>query len=134
MSQPDPAPYDPVKAMAALIVAIRDAGDDDDALTDVLLDAFTERTRALLRRLVPQRMADDLSDEGAHEIDFLAEQLTTYLTADEAARADMAAFHDGDGLDMIRTAIVTTEAEQIANAPTAEELRRMTEEGPTRDA
>lgn len=124
-------PYNPVKAMAALIAALRETDlDDGGAVTDVLLDAFTERTRALLRKLVPERMADDLADEGAHEIDFLAEQLTTYLTADETSRAEMAAFHEDCGLDMIRTAALTVEANMAANDPTPEDLRRAFDAAP----
>ena len=73
-----------------------------------LNESGPDRLGMLLRALVPAAMAEDFDAHvSATEEDakWLAEQLTTYLTADETEKADMLAFHEGGGIEQIKDSI-----------------------------
>lgn len=54
--------------------------------------------------LLPYRMAEDLAE---HDDDpaFQEDMVRQYLEADEVSQAEMAAFHDSNGIAMIESAI-----------------------------
>lgn len=59
-----------------------------------------DRLSAVLRALLPARMAEDIdaaNRDGEFDAASVAEMLTKYLTADEETREDIASFHESDG-------------------------------------
>ena len=67
---------------------------------------MAESTRDhLIRRGIPACMADDLAAEGADDPEWLEEMVRMYLDADEVSRADIRAFHESGGPEMVQDAI-----------------------------
>lgn len=64
-----------------------------------------DRLTRVLELLLPARMAADLDEELGEDTDSIAEMLTRYLTACPIGRADMAAFHESDGIAKVDCAI-----------------------------
>lgn len=83
-----------------------------------------DRLDKVLKKLLPYRMAEDLSAQG-DSIDFIAERLEQYLTASEKAKQDMADFHDSNGLEKLEEAAKKEEPPDPPPppAPSAEELK-----------
>lgn len=58
--------------------------------------------QGLLDAGLPYRMAEDLAAPG--DAAFVADMVARYLAADDDGQADMAAFHDSDGVEKIEEA------------------------------
>lgn len=66
--------------------------------------AFCARGVAdLAARLLPSPLADDLR-EYADDVDFAADIVRRYLTADAVSQADMLAFHMSNGVEGLKDA------------------------------
>lgn len=78
----------------------------------------------LLRALLPHSIADALA-EHLDDIPFVAEQALKYIEGDEADRADILAFHESDGVNLIHQAHEKHENE----TPTAADLEDWVSEG-----
>jgi hypothetical protein len=81
----------------------------------------SDRLYRVLRALIPEcpAMAEDLAEQG-EDAEFVAAQLREYLTADAASQADMRAFHDSDGVEKVKDAIVWAETRRaISELPEA---------------
>ena len=63
----------------------------------------TPTANDLLRHLVPASMAD--LEEYLNDLPFVAQQVKAYLEGDADSRRDMEAFHEGDGVGMLRDAV-----------------------------
>lgn len=64
----------------------------------------------LLDKGLPYRMAEDLA-EHADDPAFQEDMVRQYLEADEVSQAEMAAFHDSNGIEMIEGAIGSLDVE-----------------------
>ncbi len=62
-----------------------------------------DRLDAVLKKLLPYRMAEDLST--TDDAEFIAAQIEEYVKAGDLQKKEMAAFHDNDGLDTIKDSI-----------------------------
>jgi hypothetical protein len=65
---------------------------------------MNDRLDAVLKKLLPYRMAEDLSAHG-DDAEFVAAQIEEYVKANDLSKKEMAAFHDSDGLDVIKDSI-----------------------------